>query len=194
MTIVLATHNPGKKAEIGELLAPLGWEVKTLADLNITEAPEETGETFLENARIKALAALNATGLPALADDSGLCVAALDGAPGVHSAYFGGFDADTERNAHLLRVMDKTDNRAAYFVCVMALCYPDGREISVEGRLDGEILREPRGENGFGYDPVFYLPEKGRSLAEMPRAEKSALSHRGIALRALIDSLSKACQ
>jgi len=189
-SIVLSTHNAGKTAEIRELLRPLGWDVRSLADLGLTEAPEETGTTFLENARIKAKAALGATGLPALADDSGLCVPALGGAPGVLSARFGGFDTDEARNAHLLRLLENADDRAAYFSCVMMLCFPDGREIWAQGRLDGVLLRTPRGQNGFGYDPLFLPRGQERTLAEMGRAEKSSLSHRGVALRALTERLA----
>lgn len=186
MTVVLATHNPGKRDEIQEILAPMGWKLKTLSEMGISDAPEETGDTFLKNARIKAQAAVDATGHPALADDSGLCVSVLDSAPGVFSARFGGFNSDRERNTHLLRLMEKETDRRCSFICCLVLCYPDGREISAEGRLDGELLYTPRGENGFGYDPLFFLPERKCSVAELSRSEKSALSHRGRALRELM--------
>jgi XTP/dITP diphosphohydrolase len=177
LKVVLATHNPGKTREFARLLGDAGIELVSLADCGVTDVPEETGRTFLENARIKAKAALKATGLPALADDSGLCADALYGAPGVDSA---NFDIPW-----LLRQMEgKTDRRAA-FVCQLVLCYPDGREILAAGRCEGEILYSPRGDGGFGYDPVFFLPEKGRSMAELTAEEKNLISHRGVAIREL---------
>ncbi|MCL2083524.1 MAG: RdgB/HAM1 family non-canonical purine NTP pyrophosphatase [Oscillospiraceae bacterium] len=186
MPIVLATANPGKLAEIEALMSPLGQEIKTLADFGITQGPEENGATFEENAWIKAEQAVKNTALPALAEDSGLCVPALDGAPGILSARFGGCSSDRERNAHLLHLMSAVDDRRAYFICVAVFLYPDGKRFSAQGRLDGEILRQERGENGFGYDPVFFLPQKGKSMAELPIEEKSSLSHRGKALRQLL--------
>ena len=190
MTIAVATHNKKKGVELLSLLAPLGHDVKTLADLGVTREPEEDGETFLDNARIKALAALAETGLPALADDSGLCVDALDGAPGVYSARFGGFSTDRERNAHLLRLMDRRENRACYFHCSAVLVFPDGTELFAEGRCGGLLLDTPRGQNGFGYDPLFFLPGIGKTMAEITPAEKDALSHRGRALRELMRLLA----
>ncbi|MDR0293784.1 MAG: RdgB/HAM1 family non-canonical purine NTP pyrophosphatase [Oscillospiraceae bacterium] len=191
-TIVLATHNPGKAREFARLLGPAGFTVKTLADYGVTEGPEETGATFLENARIKARAAMEATGLPALADDSGLCVDALGGAPGVLSARFAPSGKRTET---LLRSMEGRDDRKARFVCALALAYPagdgypDGREITAEGFCEGEIAEEPGGTNGFGYDPIFFLPEKKRTMAQLTPEEKDAVSHRGAAIRALLKSL-----
>jgi XTP/dITP diphosphohydrolase len=204
----MATHNQGKAREMARLLD--GFTIKTLADFGITEEPEETGTTFLENARIKARAAMEATGLPALADDSGLCVDALDGAPGVYSKIYGGLTNLTEQIALLLRQMEGETNRRAAFVCRLVLLYPDGREILAEGRCEGEILDAPRGDKGFGYDPVFapYLTESGcdacpapqsnpdnrsgprPSMAELEPEEKDAVSHRGRALSALLEKLS----
>jgi len=173
--IVLATHNAGKTREFARLLD--GIDVVSLADCGVTAVPEESGTTFLENARIKAKAAVEATGLPALADDSGLCAEALDGAPGVWSS-----DYDIP---WLLRQMEGKTNRRAAFVCQLVLLYPDGREVLAEGRCEGEILETPRGDGGFGYDPVFFLPEKSRSMAELTAEEKNIISHRGAAIREL---------
>ena len=187
MTIVVATHNPGKAREHARLLETREIQVKTLADCGVTEVPEETGTTFLENARIKARAAMEATGLLSLADDSGLCVDALGGAPGVQSARF---TEPGQRTQTLLRMMEGETNRKARFVCAVALVYPDGREVTAEGTCEGEITLEPRGTNGFGYDPVFFIPALGRTMAEMTSEEKDALSHRGAALRQLLEKLS----
>lgn len=189
MTLVVATFNQGKAREFARFLEPRGFIIKTLTDCGVTDVPEETGSTFYENARLKARAALEATGIPALADDSGLCVDALDGAPGVYSARYGGFFTDAEHNIHLLRQMEGKTERRAAFVCQLVLLYPDGREIAAEGRCEGEILEQPRGLGGFGYDPVFYLPEKTRTMAELTPDEKDNLSHRGIALRKLLEKL-----
>lgn len=185
MTIAIATHNAKKGREMLALLMAVGFDAKTLTDLGVTHEPEETGETFLENARIKAYEALRATGLPSIADDSGLCVDALGGAPGIFSARFGGFSTDAERNAHLLRLMDGIRNRSCFFHCSAVLVYPDGREIVAEGRCGGQLLNSQRGENGFGYDPLFFLPEFGKTIAELTPAQKDSISHRGIAMRKL---------
>lgn len=190
-TVALATHNAKKGRELRDLLKPFGFEVRTLAELDITHEPDEIGTTFLDNARIKARAAMEASGLPALADDSGLCVDALGGAPGIFSARFGNFSTDGERNAHLLRLMEKQGNRACFFRCAVVLLFPDGREISAEGRCDGLLLERERGANGFGYDPLFFLPEMGQTMAEITAAQKAGISHRGRALRALFDRLSE---
>ncbi|MCL2003034.1 MAG: RdgB/HAM1 family non-canonical purine NTP pyrophosphatase [Oscillospiraceae bacterium] len=189
MTVVTATHNQGKAREMARLLKPAGIIIKSLADCGVTEVPEETGTTFLENARIKARAAMEATGLPALADDSGLCADALAGEPGVDSAVYGGLTDSAERNAYLLRQMEGKTDRRAEFVCQLVLLYPDGRELLAEGRCEGEILDAPRGDGGFGYDPVFFVPEYNRSMAELTPEEKDAVSHRGRALRALTETL-----
>jgi XTP/dITP diphosphohydrolase len=159
-----------------------GFSIKTLADCGVTDVPDETGTAFLENARIKARAAMEATGLPALADDSGLCVDALGGAPGVNSALF---DVPW-----LLEKMNGKDNRRAAFICQLVLLCPDGREFLAEGRCEGAIIRAPRGDGGFGYDPVFLPEGKVLSMAELSPEEKDALSHRGMALRALLEKLS----
>lgn len=191
--LVVATHNPGKLAEFEALFGRQGVEVVGAAALDLPE-PEETGQSFAENARIKAHAAARAAGLPALADDSGLAVHGLDGAPGVHSARWAG--AERDFGAARTRVRDAlaaryggfaaADRRAA-FIAVLCLAWPDGHEEVVEGRVEGQIVDPPRGTGGFGYDPIFQ-PEGGtRTFAEMVPAEKHALSHRGRAARALLE-------
>jgi XTP/dITP diphosphohydrolase len=186
--ILVASGNRSKAAEIAAILAAGGGgdlEVLTLADVRGVESPEETGSTFLENAGIKARAAAAASGLPALADDSGLCVDALGGAPGVLSARYaeGG---DGARCAKLLLALRDVPagRRGARFACAAVLALPDGREISAEGTCEGEVAFTARGENGFGYDPVFLLPD-GRTMAELSPGEKAVVSHRGRALRAI---------
>jgi len=185
--IVLATGNPGKRREMEKLLAPLGLALRLPTEWGVPFAPEETGTTFLENARIKARAALELTGLPSLADDSGLVVDALGGAPGVLSARYGGEGlSQSQRNTLLLRELEDVKNRAARFVCVLVCLFPDGREIAAEGVCNGEILCAPQGEGGFGYDPVFFLPELGRAMAQLPDDEKNRISHRGKAVESFL--------
>lgn len=184
MTVVVATGNPGKAREFARLLE--GFHVKTPEECGVVSEPEETGDTFLENALIKARAVCAETGIPAIADDSGLCVDALNGVPGVRSARFA---EPGRRKAVLLGNMREKENRKARFVTAVALVYPDGREVTAEGVCEGEIALEARGENGFGYDPVFFLPEMGRTMAELTDEEKNAVSHRGKAIRALLDKL-----
>jgi len=187
--LVVATTNPGKVAELEPILGKLGYDVCGLGAFPGVAAPVESGETFAANAELKARHYAAATGLPALADDSGLAVAALGGQPGVHSARFAGDDAtDEQNNALLLRRLDGVADRRARFVCV--LCLVDGDEllVSVEGRCEGRLLEAPRGAGGFGYDPLF-VPDApaagGRTFAELPPAEKSRVSHRGLALALL---------
>jgi XTP/dITP diphosphohydrolase len=191
--IVLASNNPGKLREIAELLAPLGIDVIPQASLGIAEA-EEPHDTFVENALAKARHASRASGLPALADDSGLCVDALGGAPGVHSAYYAGREGgrearDARNNAKLLACLGT--GRKAHYVCVMVLVRSadDPDPLVAEGTWHGEIARAPRGANGFGYDPLFLLPERGLTAAELPPAEKNRLSHRGRAAARLLELL-----
>jgi len=188
--IVLATRNRGKIEEIRSILSELDVELVGLDSLDDVPVPEETGETFLENALIKARAVHEATGLFALADDSGLEVDALDGAPGIRSARYGGEGlSDKERYMKLLSEMRDVPEgkRSAHFRCVMVL-YPapgtGSKALATEGFLYGEIATSPRGENGFGYDPVFYLPERGRTVAELAAEEKNTISHR---YRALVE-------
>jgi XTP/dITP diphosphohydrolase len=193
-SIVLASGNPGKKAEIEALLKPLGTRVVTQAELGITEA-EEPYETFFENALAKARHVAFATRLPALADDSGLCVDALGGAPGVHSArYAGDPRSDQRNNEKLLADMSSQDNRAAHYVCVMVLVRGPGdtQPLVAQAEWHGEIARAPRGSGGFGYDPYFFLPALGKTAAELAPEEKNRISHRGQALQKLLALLQGA--
>ena len=195
MKLVLASGNPGKLREIGAILAPLSIEVIAQSALGIGEA-DEPHATFLENALAKARHASRAARLPALADDSGLCVEALGGAPGVDSAYYAGREGsreqrDARNNEKLLRSLK--EDRKAYYCCVMALVRhaDDPRPLIAEGIWRGEIARAARGANGFGYDPLFYLRELGKTAAELDAEEKNRISHRGIALAKLITLLNE---
>ena len=186
MKFVLASRNKGKLWEMEDILGELGIEVAPLP----ADAPEpvEDGETFEENAMIKARSAARFTGLPAIADDSGLCVDALGGAPGVYSArYCDGTDED--RNAFLLKNMEGKNDRACRFVCPIACILPDGTEITVRGECAGELLRESHGAGGFGYDPLFFVPQFGCTFGELPAETKNSVSHRGNALRKLKETL-----
>lgn len=192
--LVLASNNPGKLREIGQLLAGAGMQVHPQADFGVTEA-EETGLSFVENAILKARHAAAGSGLPAIADDSGLEVDALGGAPGIYSARYAGAGADdAANNAKLLAALAEVpdDERTARFRCVMAYMRhaEDPTPLICVGTWEGLILREPRGANGFGYDPLFFLPERQLSSAELDPALKNALSHRGQALRALVANLT----
>ena len=196
--LVIATHNPGKLAEFRELLGPCGIEVVSAGELGLPE-PEETGTSFAANARLKAEAAARGAGLPALADDSGLCVDALDGAPGLYSARWAGpgkdFAGAMARIEALLaeRGAATPEARRAHFTAALALAWPDGRIEAVEGRVDGTIVHPPRGTSGFGYDPVFLPDGYDRSFGEMSAEEKHglpadggrALSHRARAFQDL---------
>jgi XTP/dITP diphosphohydrolase len=184
--LLLATNNAGKVAELRRLLQGCGWEIVTPADVGLDLSVEETGGSYEENATRKALQYAQASGLVALADDSGLEVDALDGRPGVQSArYAGPKRTDAERVQKLLEELrDVPDaRRTARFRAVIAIASPDGRVETVEGDIEGRIARAPRGENGFGYDPVFLLPDRGLTAAELPADEKDAISHRGVAAR-----------
>jgi XTP/dITP diphosphohydrolase len=193
--LVLASGNPGKLREIGALLAPFHFEVLSQAELGIAEA-EEPHETFLENALAKARHASRAAGLPALADDSGLSVDALGGAPGVHSAYYAGREGNREerdrRNNDKL-LANLSQRRSAHYVCVMVLVKnaEDRNPLVAEGLWHGEIARAPRGANGFGYDPLFLVKDLGRTAAELDPAHKNRISHRGIALQKLVALLNE---
>ena len=195
MKVVLASGNPGKLREIGAVLAPLALEVISQGTLEIADA-DEPHDTFLENALAKARHASRACGLPALADDSGLCVEALGGEPGVHSAYYAGREGSREerdkRNNEKL-LLSLQENREAYYYCVMVLLRrpDDPRPLIAEGLWRGEIARAPRGTNGFGYDPLFWLPALGRTAAELDPAQKNRLSHRGHALSRLMGLLQE---
>jgi XTP/dITP diphosphohydrolase len=186
--VVLASNNAGKVREIHDLLAPLDLDVIPQGALGISEA-DEPHHTFVENALAKARHAARTSGLPALADDSGICVAALDGEPGVHSAYYAGHPrSDDANNRRLVAALAGQTDRRAHYYCVMVLVRrPDDPEpLIAEGRWHGEVVDAPRGAGGFGYDPHFLLPALGRTAAELVPAEKNAVSHRGKALRRLL--------
>ena len=184
MKFILATHNPGKLREMADILSHLGVEVVSPADVGITVEVEETGANFAENAMLKAKAICAASGLPAIADDSGLCVDALNGGPGVYSARYGGEGLDDKgRYTLLLNSMRGQTTRAAHFACAIACAFPGGKTLTAEGRCDGAIAFAPLGEGGFGYDPVFLVPEKGKTFGQLTAEEKSEISHRGRALR-----------
>ncbi len=190
MRILLATHNRGKRREWKKLLGDLPIELILPEETGLHQEVEETGTTYAENARLKAQALCAASGLPTLADDSGLEVDALDGAPGIRSARYAP-GSDTVRYRALLQALEGVPEaeRTARFRCVALLLLPDGREFIREGVCEGRITTEPRGEGGFGYDPVFLLPEKGRTMAELSAEEKNRISHRARAAQQLIPLL-----
>lgn len=191
-TLVLATRNKGKVEEIRDLLKDFPITVQDLSDFGPIPEVEEDGATFEENAYKKASFTSRVLGLPALADDSGLEVDALDGAPGVRSARFGGEGADDAGRCRLLlEKLKGEDRREAAFVCVLSLAVPTGPALTYEGRCEGTIASDPSGSNGFGYDPVFFYPPLGKTFAELSREEKSRVSHRGAALRELRDEFDK---
>ena len=187
MKIIIATHNKHKLVEMSRILSPMGYEVVTDLDLGIELSDvEENGETFLDNARIKAEAGCKESGLPCIADDSGLCVDALDGAPGVYSARYSGVHGDDDgNNRKLLSELSgvPTEKRTAHFACAICVSFPDGSEVTATGKCEGYIGYEKKGTNGFGYDPLFMVGD--RSLAQMTAEEKDAISHRGNALKEL---------
>lgn len=185
--LLIGSGNPGKQREYRELLAGVDLELITPADLDpVPPEPEETGKTFAENAAHKARAYAAASGVRAVADDSGLEVDALRGAPGLRSRRFFGDDASAaERNTRLLALLEGVNARGARFVCVTALAWPDGRVELFEGEVRGEIALAPRGEQGFGYDPLFIIAGNGRTMAELPTHEKHRISHRGLAVAKL---------
>lgn len=187
-TLVLATHNPGKVREIGDLLAPFGLDVVSAGDLGLPE-PEETGTTFIANAELKALAAARASGKPALADDSGFCVAALDGDPGIYSARWAGPSKDFSIAMALVRekmVESGSDDDRAWFTCALTLAWPDGHCESVEGYVHGTTVWPPRGENGFGYDPMFVPDGDTKTFGEGDGDWKHSVSHRADAFAQLV--------
>jgi len=191
--LVLASNNEGKIREIRRILAPLDIEIIPQAKLKVPE-PDEPYETFIENALTKARHASLLTGLPALADDSGLCVDALNGGPGVHSARFAGEPRSDERNNdRLLELLARSENRRAHYYCVLVLMRDarDPQPLIAEGEWRGEILHQRRGSGGFGYDPLFLDPLLGRSGAELPADEKNRVSHRGKALSLLVEKLRR---
>lgn len=194
MIFVLASNNKKKIEELQRILQPLDIYVKTAEQLGFElDEVEETGETFAENAELKAKAACEKTGFPAIADDSGLCVKALDGAPGVYSARYAGEGASDEKKIDkLLSELYKTgsQDRSAYFKCVICCCFPNGDKLFAEGQCDGTIGYAPRGKNGFGYDPVFFV-EGNKTFAELTPNQKDVISHRGRALKKLTEILSE---
>ena len=190
--LVIASNNPGKLREFERMLAPLGIEVLTQTQLGISEA-EEPHCTFVENALAKARHVSRASGLPALADDSGICVAALGGAPGVISARYAGDNpkSDQKNNEKLLREMQGVTDRRAHYYCVLVLVHhaDDPQPVIAEGEWHGEIFHEERGDGGFGYDPMFWLPQFGKTAAELTHDEKAQISHRANALKVLLEKL-----
>lgn len=196
MKVVLASKNPHKLVEISKITEKFDIELVMESDLGVDIDVEETGTTFEENSFLKANAVMQATGLPALADDSGIAVDALNGEPGVYSARYG-FDDTLDDWGRLQLLLKNTEHvpdgqRQAQFVCVITLVTPQGQVIQARGEVHGELLREPAGEGGFGYDPIFYYPPYGKSLAEVSAEEKNQVSHRANALKAFYEKLKEA--
>ncbi len=184
--LVIASHNPGKVHEITELLAPFGVEVVSAGDLGLEE-PVEDGNTFIANAEIKAKAAAEASGLPALADDSGLAVHALNGDPGIYSARWAGPDKNFSiAMKKVEKALENIGDRSAHFACALTLCWPDGHMESFEGQVHGNMVWPPRGDRGFGYDPTFVAEGMGITFAEMEPEAKHAISHRARAFKKLV--------
>ena len=194
MKLIVATGNEGKMKEIRMILADSGIEAVSLKEAGIEIEIEENGTTFEENALIKAKAVAGLSGLAAMADDSGLEVDYMDKAPGVFSARFLGEDTSYRiKNQYIIDQLAeaKEEERSARFVCAIALVFPDGRSLTTQAAIEGFIAKEERGEGGFGYDPIFYLPEYGKTTAELPPEEKNQISHRGKALRQMRELLEK---
>ena len=196
MKVVLASKNKHKLVEISQITEKFGFELVLQSELGIDIDVEETGTTFEENSFLKAEAVMKATGLPALADDSGIAVDALNGEPGIYSARYG-FDDSLDDWGRLLLLLKNTEHvpdgqRQAQFVCVITMVTPDGKTIQARGEIHGELLRAPVGENGFGYDPIFYYPPMGMSTAEMSAEDKNKVSHRANALHVLKEKLKEA--
>lgn len=196
MKVVLASKNPHKLVEIRKITEKFGMELVLESELGVDIEVEETGTTFEENSLLKAEAVMKATGLPALADDSGICVDALGGEPGIYSARYG-FDPTLDDFGRLLLLLKNTEavpdgKRRAQFVCVISFVTPEGKVIQARGEVHGELLRAPAGAGGFGYDPIFYYPPFGKSLAEVSPEEKNSVSHRANALKVLYEKLKEA--
>ena len=190
MKLILASNNAHKLVEIRAILGDEFEEILSMAEAGIVHVTVEDGSTFLENAEKKAREIMEISGCCALADDSGLCVEALGGAPGIYSARYAGEHGDDKaNNRKLLRELEGVEDRRAHFACAMVLVRPDGSVVRAEGRMDGVIAYEEAGENGFGYDPLFYLPEKGITNGQLSPEEKNAISHRANALHALVKKL-----
>lgn len=196
MKVVLASKNPHKLVEISKITEKFGFDLVLQSELGVDIDVEETGTTFEENSLLKAEAVMKATGLPALADDSGIAVDALNGEPGIYSARYG-FDESLDDWGRLELLLKNTEHvpdgqRQAQFVCVISFVTPEGRVIQARGEIHGELTREPRGENGFGYDPIFYYPPYGMTTAEMTSEAKNEVSHRGNALKVFYEKLKEA--
>lgn len=192
MKMVLASKNPHKLTEMTAILSELGVEVVLESDVGVDVEVEETGTTFEENAALKAEAVMKASGLPAIADDSGLCVTALGNGPGVYSARYGGEGlSDKERYQLVLNGLSGQLDRSAKFVSCICCTFPNGDRVTARGECGGIISHVPRGEDGFGYDPVFLVPATKKTFAEMTAEEKNAISHRGVALRKFKEELEK---
>ena len=192
LTLVIATRNPGKTREIKDLLKDFPLTIKNLDDFGPIPEVVEDGDTFDDNAYKKSSFTARILGLPALSDDSGLCVDALDGAPGVYSARYAGENAtDQENCTKLLKELDGKKNRNASFKCVISIAVPTGAALTYEGSCDGVILESQRGSNGFGYDPVFFFPDFNQTFAQIPQEEKGRVSHRGKALKEFRDEFEK---
>lgn len=184
MTFLMASNNEDKLMEMRAILSELGFNVLSQNEAGIILDVEETGETFYENAYLKAEAAMKASGMPAIADDSGLVVTALAGEPGVRSKRFGGEGlTDNDRNTLLLKSMEHKEHRSAKFVSSIVCVFPNGDVVSAEGACEGAVMHEPRGRGGFGYDPIFYVADAEKGMAELSPREKNLVSHRGKALR-----------
>ena len=196
MKVVLASHNPHKLREISKITEKFGFELVLQSELGVDIDVEETGSTFEENSFQKAEAVMKATGLPALADDSGIAVDALNGEPGIYSARYG-FDESLNDWDRMMLLLKNTEHvpdgeRQAQFVCVITFITPEGQMIQARGEIHGELTREPRGENGFGYDPIFFYPPFGKTTAEVSPEQKNAVSHRGVALQKFYEKMKEA--
>ncbi len=196
MKVVLASKNRHKLEEIKKITDRFDIDLVLQSELRVDIDVEETGTTFEENSFIKAEAVMRATGLAAMADDSGIAVDALNGEPGIYSARYG-FDETLDDHGRMMLLLKNTEavpdgQRQAKFVCVITLVTPEGRTIQARGEIHGELTREPRGENGFGYDPIFYYPPAGMTTAEMAPEDKNEVSHRGVALKIFYDKMKEA--
>ena len=196
MKVVLASKNPHKLVEISKITEKFGIELMLQSELGIDIDVEENGTTFEENSYIKAEAVMKASGLPALADDSGIAVDALNGEPGIYSARYG-FDDSLDDYGRMMLLLKNTEHvpdgqRQAKFVCVITMVTPQGQTVQARGEVHGQLTREPRGENGFGYDPIFFYPPAGCTTAELPPEEKNAISHRANALKLFYEKMKEA--
>ncbi|MCD7032853.1 XTP/dITP diphosphatase [Metabacillus sp. GX 13764] len=192
--LIVATKNPGKAKEFRDMLEPRGFQVSSLLDLDLMEEIEETGQSFEENAVLKAEAISHRFGKPVIADDSGLSIDALGGEPGIYSARFAGPERSDEKN--LIKVLElmkdvEWDNRTARFRCALAIAAPGRETMTVEGSVEGYIAEKPEGTEGFGYDPIFYVKDKGASMAQLTKEEKNKISHRAMALKKLDELLDE---